>query len=186
MNIKIIIGVVTTTLVLCVYLFVSVILNKLEESAKVSAQLEQSLTVTSATLTKQIEATNSIVAITKEISKQTTKLSDETKKNTYLITKGLKQNAEINVDTSLNSDIINAMCLQWKAANSTTQSGNQSISIPPNGSTSNTSTDKCVEWKDVTTRESYEYTLILLEHIGKLNSRLQGLDKYGHSLVNTK
>ena len=186
MSIKAVIGVGVGLLVLCVYLFVFTILNKLEDTIKLSAQLEQSLTETTASLKHQIEATNTIIDITKDIDSKTSKLSDETKKNTYLITKGLKQNEKIDVDAALNSDIINSMCLQWKAVNSTAQSSNQSVSLPPNTSTTSTITYECTKWRNVTTREAYEYTLILLEHIGKLNNKLQGLDKYGHSLVNAR
>ena len=186
MSIKAVIGVGVGLLVLCVYLFVFTILDKLEDTIKLSAQLEQSLTETTASLKHQIEATNTIIDITKDIDSKTSKLSDETKKNTYLITKGLKQNEKIDVDAALNSDIINSMCLQWKAVSSATQSSNKSIPVPPNANTTNSSAFECSRWRNVTTRESYTYTIKLLEHIGVLNARLQGLDKYGHSLVESK
>ena len=186
MSIKAVIGVGVGLLVLCVYLFVSTILDKLESTIKVSAQLEQSLTETTASLKHQIEATNTIIDITKDIDSKTSKLSDETKKNTYLISKGLKQNEKIDVDAAMYGDVINSMCLQWKAVSSATQSSNKSIPIPPNANTTSSSTFECSRWRNVTTRESYTYTIKLLEHIGVLNARLQGLDKYGRSLVESK
>ena len=186
MKLKAAIGVGVGLLVLCIYLFVSAILSKLEDTIKVSAKLEQSLTATTESLEHQKKATDNIINITKDIDDKTSKLSVETRKNTYLISKGLKQNEKIDVDAVLNNDIIIAMCLQWKAVSSTTQSSDKSLSIPPNANTTSSSTFECSRWRNVTTRESYEYTIRLLEHIGKLNTRLQGLDKYGHSLVEKK
>ena len=186
MKTKLVIGVVVGLLVFAVYMFVTTIFDKLESNIKASAQLEQSLVATTESLEHQKKATDSIINITKDIDSRTSKLSDETRKNTYLISKGLKQNEKIDVDAALNSDTINAMCLQWKAVSSATQSGDKSISLPPNASTTSSSAFECSKWRNVTTRESYEYTIRLLEHIGKLNTRLQGHDKYGHSLVESK
>ena len=183
MNVKIAIGAGVALLVLSAYLFVSTILNKLEDTIKISAQLEQSLVATTTSLEHQKKVTDDIINITKDIDSKTSKLSDETRKNTYLINKGLKQNEKIDVDASLHNDTINAMCLQWKAVSNAAQPNNKSISIPPNATNSGSITVECGQWRSVTTRESYEYTIKLLEHIGVLNNRLSGLDKYGHSLV---
>ncbi len=186
MKTKLVIGVVVGLLVFAVYMFVITIFDKLESNIKASAQLEQSLVATTESLEHQKKAADNIINITKDIDDKTSKLSVETRKNTYLISKGLKQNEKIDVDAVLNNDIIIAMCLQWKAVSSTTQSSDKSLSIPPNANTTNSITFECSRWRNVTTRESYTYTIKLLEHIGVLNARLQGLDKYGHSLVEKK
>lgn len=186
MKTKLVIGVVVGLLVFAVYMFVITIFDKLESNIKASAQLEQSLNATNQAMAHQIKVTEDIIDITKDIEKQTIELSEVTRKNTYLISKGLKQNEKIDVDAAMYIDIINSMCLQWKAVSSATQYSNKSIPVPPNANTTNSSTFECSRWRNVTTRESYEYTIRLLEHIGKLNTRLQGLDKYGHSLVEKK
>ena len=186
MKTKLVIGVVVGLLVFAVYMFVTTIFDKLESNIKASAQLEQSLVATTESLQHQKKATEDIINITKDIDDKTSKLSDETRKNTYLISKGLKQNEKIDVDAAMYGDVINSMCLQWKAVSSATQSSNKSIPIPPNANTTSPITFECSRWRNVTTRESYAYTIKLLEHIGVLNARLQGLDKYGRSLVESR
>ena len=70
MNVKIAIGAGVALLVLSAYLFVSTILNKLEDTIKISAQLEQSLVATTTSLEHQKKVTDDIINITKDICSQ--------------------------------------------------------------------------------------------------------------------
>ena len=172
--------VVVGLMALSIYLFVTTMFEKLDAAATAAATTKQALEATNRALEIQTNSTTRMVEITQEVNKKADSIAAATRRNTILIDRGLKRDAQINVDSPIMGDVVVAMCLQWKASGSSSaQQRGEPVSISSDRGTPNPPAAECEAWRTVTTREAYQYILILLEHVGKLNSKLEGLDAYG-------
>lgn len=172
--------VVVGLMALSIYLFVTAMFEKLDAATTAAAATKQALEATNRALEAQTNLTTRMVEITQEVDKKADDIAAATRRNIILIDRGLKRDAQINVDSPIMGDAVVAMCLQWKASGSgSAQQRSESVSISSDRGAPNPPAAECEAWRTVTTRETYQYVLILLEHIGKLNSKLEGLDAYG-------
>lgn len=113
-----------------IYLFVTTMFEKLDAATTAVATTKQALEATNRALEIQTNSTTRMVEITQEVNKKADDIAAATRRNAILIDRGLKRDAQINVDNPVMGDVVVAMCLQWKAASgSSAQQRSEPVSI---------------------------------------------------------